>query len=316
MFTAGSDADSKYPTGLNIKGTNRITFFPINAYKTYVRCYLVTAKTYPKECDRDFNADYASSWANDGYPGTFEINDAKAAGFSTPAAKQNYFTLPWVPISENKELLLNWNIRKWKTLVIKPGSPPKTIMFKIKGRRFKYEDLNYAGLGAPAFVLKKQRFLVIETVAENVMFDYTDASRIDSNVILTPAKSQVGYRILQEYVYRPEWFNQPTVNSYYQNSYLNQATSQTNPEIMLHPPPTFGIHPNTTNHPLQQNVVGASTRSFWNLANPGPHFTNFIADPVWAPNAFNAPAVANFDDATYNTFGTVASGIGIRSNAT
>lgn len=292
--TAGTDANAKYPTGLSIKSMQKFTFFPVNQVKTYVRLYIATPRAYPNQDSRTFSSDYTTSIANDGKPQTFE--NISTANYTTAGGGQSYFNLPWVPISENRNLMMNWKLRKVKTFVIAPGLPHRTFLLKTKHRRYKYEDLNFSGFGVPALNPKYSRALVIETVGENcIMNTLSHASATNTNFFFGPHTSQVGVRQLTEAIYRPEYFNIPRVDfattglgaNY--NALAPAGADYRSPYI-THPMPRFGVAANAALHGgSSQNIAGAQVFTTDTLGALSP----FVSVPIRIPNI--AQGVGNFD---------------------
>lgn len=315
---AGSDANLKFPTGLQVSGTQRLTFFPVCQTAAYVRLYIVTAKPYPGQDDRVFATDYASSWTADGVPNTFEKNDALTNNITAASAYQNYFVLPWVSIYENKELLKNWNIRKVKSFKIGPGHPPKTFSMKSRPMTFTYSDLDYAGYGTVANVPKGCKFLVCEIVGENVVMDTVTQSTppADTGWFMGPGITQVGYRNEEDYAYRPFWGSAPEVNTTVnmtQNYKSMAPVDLSTYQYMWHPAARFGIGANSTHASGQYpNIIGYNSFGQDNKMDVNA----FVSMPIRAAGMRITGAVgSNWDAGEYDTLSSAINNGAIHTEA-
>lgn len=321
-WTIGSNANAKYPTGLMIKAALTLNFFPVYQANGYVRLYRFRTKAWPHADGRVFSSDYTASVQNEGVPQTFEYNDSggtlEPATASTGAkitvinsTNQTYFHLPWVSIKENKQLQQNWSFKLLKTFKIGPGLPVKRFVFKTGLRHYNYAELNEAGAATPQAQPKFLNYYVIETVGENVVMDNVAAGgSADAKIFYGPCVWAVGYKMQEEFAYRPTFTNLPDVQTSINNMGVMNATW--NPPttdiksvwgnyynalavpaggypFLSHEAGRFGVAANSAQHPTQPAIVGTNNYNVNSLMDINP----FLSTAIRAPNMLASGG--NFD---------------------
>jgi hypothetical protein len=291
-YAAGSIAENKVPTGLTVRASCKLTFFPIYQTPCYVRVFRIRAAEYPRQTDRSFATDYTTQITNDGTPDTFDVNDSAANNITTGTTNQTYFQLPWVNVSEMKALALNWKIKKMCSFKIGPELPVKTVVFKTGIRNFEYTDLDFAGVGTPAAVPKWCDLYAVEVVGENVVMDTVAfGSASNTNFFFGPSIASVGFRQMKEFVYRPTWSNRPEVNqtvSAMGVNYKSLAPTAHQYPFMTHPARMFGISTNSSVHPTAGPAI-VGTQGYGQLDSRD--FSNFVQVPIRQPGHTGAGSV-------------------------
>lgn len=297
-----------------IKAALTLSFFPVYQANGYVRLYRFRSKAWPHADGRVFSNDYTASIQNEGVPQTFEYNDSGATlepATATTGAKisvinsatQSYFHLPWVSIKENKQLQQNWSFKLLKTFKIGPGLPVKRFVFKTGTRHYNYAELNEAGAATPQLQPKFLNYFVIETVGENVAMDLlATTSSADNKIFYGPCQWAVGYKLQEEFAYRPTFTNLPDVQTSINNMGVMNATwnppttdiksawgqyynalaipGQSNYQFLSHEAGRFGVAANSTSHAASQAIIGSNRYgTTGNELDVNP----FVSAPIRAP---------------------------------
>lgn len=332
-WTIGSNANAKYPTGLMIKAALTLNFFPVYQANGYVRLYRFRSKAWPHADGRVFATDYTASIQNEGVPQTFEYNDSGATlepATATTGAKitvinsttQTYFHLPWVSIKENKQLQQNWSFKLLKTFKIGPGLPVKRFVFKTGTRHYNYSELNEAGVATPQLQPKFLNYYVVETVGENVVMDNA-ATPADGKIFYGPCIWACGYKMQEEFAYRPTFTNLPDVQTSIQNmgvmnstwnppttdikttwgQYYNALAPGSGYPYLTHEAGRFGVAANSLAHPTTgPSLVGSAS-----YRNPGidVDLNPFVSAPIRSSGMLAAGTV--FDHGQYDNLQSTVS---------